>query len=42
MTLDSFDMVEDGIVRVQIKHHVPAAVWSFDGPAFDRRSVLRR
>jgi len=27
MTLDSFEMVEDGIARVQIKHQVPAAVW---------------
>jgi hypothetical protein len=27
MTLDSFEMVEDGIARVQIKHQAPAAVW---------------
>src|SRR5271154_7139731 len=26
MTLDSFEMVEDGIARVQIKHQIPAAV----------------
>jgi hypothetical protein len=37
MTLDSFEMVEDGIARVQIKHQVPAAVWLLWGMAAGRR-----
>ncbi len=27
MTLDSFEIVEDGIAKVQIKRQAPAAVW---------------
>src|SRR5271170_2248000 len=48
MTLDSFEMVEDGIARVQIKHQVPAAVWLLWGIADGRdgprglKSVLFR
>src|SRR5271154_4009757 len=39
MTLDSFEMVEDGIARVQIKHQVPAAVWLLWGKAVGRPSL---
>jgi hypothetical protein len=39
MTLDSFEMVEDGIARVQIKHQVPAAVWLLWGESGRARLV---
>src|SRR5271170_798109 len=41
MTLDSFEMVEDGIARVQIKHQVPAAVWLLWGDSGRSRAHVR-
>ena len=31
MTLDSFEIAEDGTARVQIKRQAPAAVWPIGG-----------
>ena len=41
MTLYSFEMVEDGIARVQIKHQVPAAVWLLWGDSGRSRAHVR-